>query len=197
MNSTTDTTINENDLNEIFEQPMSHHLTSYLSTDAQYATLKVYEDQMHARLTSLFPHQGYLPRVSSARFSKSSHTTSSISAGGGDGSSKVNSTLNNSNSDEYRRFEVTYLIESAMKIIDTMGNFQRRKLNTLKASSLTAVETTSSIAYNNNSNYLVLDREVSMRNVAASSNLKEEDIIAKYSKWIDLWNKYLDEQELN
>ena len=151
MNSTTGT-INESVLNDICEQPKSHHLTSSLSTDAQYATLKVYEDQMLAGITSLFPHRGYLPRVSSARFSKSSHTTSSVCSnissisagddGGGDGSS------NNSNSDEYRRFKVTHLIDSAMKIIDSMENFQRRKLNTLKSSSLAATETTSSIANN-------------------------------------------------
>ncbi len=114
MNSTTGT-INENFLDEIFEQPKSRHLMSSLSTDAQYATLKVYEDQMHARITSLFPHLGFLPRVSSARFSKSSHTTTS---------SKVDSTSNGSNSNEYHRFKVSHFIESAMKIIDAMDNFE-------------------------------------------------------------------------
>ena len=107
---------------------------------------------MHARITLLFPHLGFLPGVSSARFSKPSHTTTSILAGGGGGgdddSSKVTSTSNGSNSEEYHRFKVSHFIESAMKIIDAMDIFERRKLNTLKASSLAAAETTSSIVNN-------------------------------------------------
>ena len=123
---------------------------------------------MDARISSLFPHLGFLPRVSSARLSKSSHTTTSISAGGGGGdddddSSKMTSTSNSSNSDEYHRFKVSHFIESAMKIIDAMDIFERRKLNTLKASSLAAAETTSSIANNYiNNNNLVLKREVDL-----------------------------------
>ena len=81
---------------------------------------------------------------------------------------------------------MSHFIESAMKIIDAMDNFQRRKLNTLKASSLAAAETTSSIA----NNYV-------RRGVDLSQPKEKEDIIATYLKWIDLWEKYLDEQALN
>jgi hypothetical protein len=142
-----------------------------------------------ARITSLFTRLGFLSRVSSARFSKSSHTTTSISAGGSgddDDSSKVTSTSNGSNAEEYHRFKVSHFIESVMKIIDVMDNFERRKINTLKASSLAAAETTSSIA----NNYISLG-------VDLSQSIEKEDIIATYLKWIDLWKKYLDEQALN
>ena len=63
---------------------------------------------------------------------------------------------------------------------------KRRKLNTLKASSLAAAGTTTSIA----NNYV-------RREVDLSQPIEKEDIIAAYFKWIDLWKKYLDEQALN
>ena len=200
MNSTTGT-VNENVLNDICEQPKSHHLTSSLSTDAQYATLKVYEDLMHQRITTLFPHLDYLPRVSSARFSKSSVTTNSTSV-----SSKISSISGSVNSskmsvrplgsesiEEYRKLRVTHFIESAMKLIDVIVKFQKRKLlhktSSLEATESSKKETSTTITYP------VLGRLVNLSNT--SSVLEEEDIIETYLKWMDLWNKYLDEQALN
>ena len=192
MNSTTGT-INENVLNDICEQPKSHHLTSSLSTDAQYATLKVYEDIMHQRIKALFPHLDYLPRVSSARFSKSSVNTSSTSASKissiSSDKSSVNSSKQNKSqvefSDEIRKTKVTHFIESAMKIIDAMDHFHRRKILNASSSDYSQTQTSS---------FPVIGRVVNLTNPGL---LEEEDIIETYLKWIDLWNKYLDEQALS
>jgi hypothetical protein len=95
---------------------------------------------------------------------------------------------------------VTHFIESAMKLIDAMDNFQRRTFNILKASNLTETKATTTSTANANANlnnFPVLGRVVNLSNVTASSLLEEEDIIETYLKWMDLWNKYLDEQALN
>ena len=194
MNSTTGT-INENLLNDICEQPKSHHMTSFLSIDAQYATLKVYEDIMHRELVALFPHLDYLPRVSSARFSKSSASTSnaSVISSSTDKTSSTGSTKQPrqpqvefavaQDQDEHRKLKVTHFIESAMKIIDAMECFKKKR-NYVRSSFVLPDKLTSSFVF--------IGRSLTN----TTGMLEEEDIIETYLKWIDLWNKYLDEQSL-
>ena len=158
-------------LNDLCSQPKSHHLTAMLSTDAQYAMIKVYEDMMYQELATLVPDIEQIPRISSARFSTCSSMRNS--------SHSISSTeyqrvkIENDNEEkERRKVKVSHFIEGAMKILDAIQSSKRSKDRREKPASAPLIGRTLP---------------------TINEPVDDEELFEMYSRWVFLWNKFLDE----
>jgi hypothetical protein len=166
---------------EIINKPRTYHITSFLSIDAQYSMIKVYEDMMRRRLAILYPHRlNSAPIISAEAFYALCK----------DESAELNEkSLNDRNELIERKIKkMSKYVEEGIKLLDVIDTYvtDAEKLDAWQKSNEAAAKAA------------MLRREsiVSRRSSVAASvssskyNVsRASDPLVMYTKWVNAWNK--------
>lgn len=91
------------------DRPEQHHLTAFMSYDAQCATIKVYEDMIHDELIKIYPQAYSIPRTASPTFDHNSNNSNGKYLRSENETSNIN-----------RKSKISHFVDSAMKILDSI-----------------------------------------------------------------------------
>jgi hypothetical protein len=163
---------------EVINKPRTYHITSYMSIDAQYSMIKVYEDMMRRRLGILYPQRiEQAPIISAEAFYALCYSASSDEM-----------PLNERNElIEKKIKKMSRYVEEGVRLLDMIDEYVLDNEKIANFHQETAVASAAAAARRNSN----ASRRSSIAHFVSSSKYaaRHSDPLSIYTKWVNAWNK--------